>query len=143
MGNVGIRIDCSEYDIQFKSNKVGVVKKNYLLAREKIIQKYDSIGYLIEYTEITKGILTRWLTVNAFDGTAKFNHYYDYSNNYKDVKCTWCFKDKLNTKNCDTELIWYLHFDDYRNLHSEMKFRVDANGALVFEEGFKWYYEYY
>lgn len=138
-----IKIDCSLYDLNYKSNRRGTVKDCFILIGDKIIEKYDSLGYLIEHTTITKGILMRWLAVNAFGGTAKFHRFYSYSDGYKKVKCTWCFKDKLKTENCSTKLVTFFQFDENRNLLSETQYRENEKGKLVFEEGFKYYYEYY
>ena len=138
-----IKIDCSEYSLQYKSHKRGTNKNNYIINREKIIEKYDSLGYLIEHTVITKGILIRWLTVNAAGGTAKFHRYYDYSDDYKKVKCTWCFKEKLRADKCNTKLVYFFEFDYNRNLLSEKGYRENGSGELIFEEGFKYHYEYY
>lgn len=138
-----LKIDCTNYSIEYKTSKKKDTKKNYILIREKVIEKYDSLGYLIEHTVIAKGIIRRWLIVNVFGGEAKFHRYYDYSDNYKNVKCTWCYKEKLRIVKCNMKLVYFFKFDDNRNLLSEMKYRENENGELTFEEGFKYYYEYY
>lgn len=138
-----VKIDCSDYSLQYKSHKKGTIKKRDILGRVTIIEKYDSLGYKKEHTEITRGILTRWLTVNVFGGTAKFHRYYDYSDDYLKVKCTWCFKEKLRTDKCSTKLVHLYEFDNNRNLISEMQYRENEMGELIFEEGFTYHYEYY
>ena len=138
-----IKIDCSEDILEYQFNMNGVYKRNYILSRMKIIQKYNKFGYLTEYTQITKGILNRWLQINAFGGTAKFHRLYEYSNNYQNVICTWCYKKKLRTEICKTKILWFLEFDENRNLISEMEYREQENGSLKFVSGFKYFYEFY
>ena len=83
------------------------------------------------------------MQINAFGGTAKFHRLYEYNNNYQNVICTWCYKKKLRTEICKTKILWFLEFDENRNLISEMEYREQENGSLKFESGFKYFYEFY
>ena len=136
-------INCSDFDMKFTSNKRGTEIERDRSNHEKIIRKYDSLGFLIEHTEITTGLIVRFLKISAFSGYSVLHQYYEYSDDYKNVKCTWCYKKRPISKKCTDKIMWNLEFDDKRNLISEKMFRENKKGEFVFEEGFSYKYEYY
>ena len=134
--------DCSDYNLKYISNNRGTNIERDFLNHEKTIYKFDSLGFLSEHIQMTTGILNKWISMMV-NGYIVLHRKYEYSNNYKEVKITWLFKRKIKSKENLGKSIWYLKFDENRNLLSEKEYYVNELGELIFEIGFIYEYEYY
>lgn len=144
-----VNIDCNSLNPKNLRPTSLIEKKVNKEKQKREIYKYDSLGYLIEYTEIVKGIFNRWMyrlvAGGGGSGTVKKQTFYNYKNNYKTVAVSYCYLSRIKSKKCPKIYFDYIvcEFNETRNIVSEIKYKQDSNGKSLFVEGFKYYYSYF
>ncbi len=130
-------LDCPEVKVNFPE-LAGKTKRKVIslfpLATE--IRKYDSLGYLNEYSAKNKGLLYA-----LFAPYTREARYYTYSEQYKNVniKLTLSKKDAKDYFNLYTRAT----FDKNRNLVTEESYYEDEETELEFRKKFRYTYEYF
>lgn len=137
-----VSIDCSTFRNKKASHNILKKDKVIKTAQQKEIYKYDSLGYLTSYTEITTGLINRWMTRNIGGVSVKHQTLYEYDNNYKRILIRHNYWDKVNSRKCKELSYDYIicEFDDFGNILSELKYKHDANGQPIYVSGFKYLY---
>ncbi len=140
-----VNIDCSSFKNEKDLKKSLTKKKVSRKSHTREIYKYDSLGYLTSYTKTTTGIINRWFTKTIGDGIVKYQNLYTYSNDYKIVAVSYYLLDKIKSKKCiELEYDYVIcEFDEFGNIHSEMKYKNSAVEKPMFVNGFKYYYSYF
>ncbi len=138
-------IDCSNFkeDINAKN----AISKNKKLKKGNTIEtfEYDTLGNLICSTRIVRGVFNRWITRTIGGGIVKYQTFYTYSNDFKTVAAKFCFFEKKKSNNCiDLEHDYVIcEFDDFGNIHSELKYTQIDNKKPILLKGFKYYYSHF
>jgi len=139
----GFKFDCTEFEKEPERKPRRTTIRFRWPDMEVTTKRYDSLGYMIEHSTVQRGILMRFI-IRLVDGSYPKRHrYYEYSDNYRRVKAIYCSKRRLSSKTCSTELITYYEFDERENLLSEMRYRYDEQGNLIFKGGEKYLYQYF
>ena len=137
------KFSCPTFDIILEPRKKKV--KFYILQGRKVKEKYNDSGYLIQYTEVTLGILNRWISRAIGNDLIKQKTFYSYENDFKTVTVSLCYTRRLFSKKCIPLIYDYIicDFDLKGNLIRELKYKIDDNGLAKVVEGYSYIYEYY
>jgi len=136
-----IDIDCKLYIGPKRKPNTKYKQRDY-----KSVHKWetDSLGYVISYKEIAKGLGNRFLK-RMLNGIVDYSYSFVYDSLYLSLKEYPCYSNRRRFRNC-VDLIYDIsevRIDENGNLISEILYKHNSKGNLEFIRGHKYFYEYY